>query len=84
MANTKQSTKRARQAEKHRHHNVSCRSMIRTYVKKTMEAIENSDASLAKAKFLKLQPILDRYATKGLIHPNKSARYKNRLFSTQT
>ncbi|MDA0911195.1 MAG: 30S ribosomal protein S20, partial [Proteobacteria bacterium] len=26
-----------------------------------------------------LQPVLDRYATKGLIHKNKAARHKSRL-----
>jgi len=79
LANTKQAIKRARQAEKNRQHNMSRRSMMRTYIKKTIAAIEASDVALAKEAFLKLQPILDRYATKGLIHINKAARYKKRL-----
>lgn len=55
------------------------RSMMRTFIKKTVEAIEEKNVTLAKEAFLKLQPILDRYATKGLIHKNKAARHKSRL-----
>ena len=32
-----------------------------------------------KAEFAAAQPILDRYASKGLIHKNKAARSKSRL-----
>ncbi|WP_440617092.1 30S ribosomal protein S20 [Cysteiniphilum sp. 6C5] len=79
MANSKQAKKRVRQAEKNRQHNMSRRSMMRTFMKKTVKAIEASDLSLAKDCFAKLQPVLDRYATKGLIHKNKAARHKSRL-----
>ncbi|WP_151194416.1 MULTISPECIES: 30S ribosomal protein S20 [Cysteiniphilum] len=79
MANSKQAKKRVRQAEKNRQHNMSRRSMMRTFMKKTIKAIEASDLSLAKDCFAKLQPVLDRYATKGLIHKNKAARHKSRL-----
>ena len=40
MANTAQAKKRARQAEKHREHNASMRSMVRTYLKKVYAAVE--------------------------------------------
>ncbi|WP_119343135.1 30S ribosomal protein S20 [Facilibium subflavum] len=79
MANTKQAKKRVRQAEKNRQHNMARRSMMRTFIKKTIKAIEAKDLELAKATFVKLQPILDRYAVKGLIHKNKAARHKSRI-----
>lgn len=79
MANSKQAKKRVRQAEQNRQHNMSRRSMMRTFMKKTIKAIEATDLSLAKECFAKLQPVLDRYATKGLIHKNKAARHKSRL-----
>ncbi|WP_116964549.1 30S ribosomal protein S20 [Fastidiosibacter lacustris] len=79
MANTKQAKKRIRQAEKNRQHNMARRSMMRTFMKKTIKAIEAQDLSLAKECFAKLQPVLDRYATKGLIHKNKAARHKSRI-----
>ena len=70
VANTKQAKKRARQAEKHRKHNASRRSMLRTYIKKVVLAIEAKDAEGAKEAFKTAVPIIDRLAYKGLIHQN--------------
>jgi small subunit ribosomal protein S20 len=79
LANIKSAKKRAIQAEKRRQHNASRRSMTRTYVKKVVAAIAAGDKAAAVAAFEKAQPILDRMATKGLIHKNKAARHKSRL-----
>ena len=79
MANIKSAKKRAIQAEKARKHNASRRSMTRTYVKKVVAAIAAGDKAAAQAAFEAAQPILDRMATKGLIHKNKAARHKARL-----
>ena len=79
MANSKQARKRIIQSETRRQHNASRRSMMRTYVKKVVLAIEAGDKEAATAAFKKAVPVLDRYATKGLIHKNKAARHKSRL-----
>ena len=79
MANSKSAKKRALQSEKRRQHNASRSSMLRTYVKKIIAAINAGDYETAKAAFVTAQPIIDRMATKGLIHKNKAARYKSRL-----
>ena len=79
MANIKSAKKRAIQAEKARKHNASRRSMTRTYLKKVVAAIATGDKTAAQAAFAAAQPILDRMATKGLIHKNKAARHKARL-----
>lgn len=79
MANIKSAKKRAIQAEKNRQHNASRRSMMRTFMKKVMAAIEAGNKEEATTAFAEVQPILDRYATKGLIHKNKAARHKSRL-----
>lgn len=79
MANTKQAKKRVRQSEKHRLHNASRRSMLRTYLKRVEQAIESKDAEKAREAFKTAQPIIDRLATKGLIHKNNAARKKSRL-----
>ncbi|RUO43034.1 30S ribosomal protein S20 [Aliidiomarina taiwanensis] len=79
MANIKSAKKRAVQAEKSRQHNASRRSMMRTYMKRVVAAIAAGDQEKAKAAYSDLTPILDRYATKGLIHKNKAARHKSRL-----
>ncbi len=81
MANSPQARKRARQAEKHRRHNASMRSMMRTYIKKVVRAIENGDKAGAEAAYQAAVPVIDRMAGKGLIHRNKAARHKSRLNS---
>ncbi|EHI52926.1 30S ribosomal protein S20 [Aeromonas salmonicida subsp. salmonicida 01-B526] len=53
--------------------------MTRTYLKKVIAAIASGDKAAAVAAFATAQPIMDRMATKGLIHKNKAARHKSRL-----
>lgn len=79
MANIASAKKRARQSEKHRQHNASLRSMVRTFIKKVYAAIEAKDLKLATECFTAAQPVIDRMAHKGLIHKNKAARHKARL-----
>ena len=79
MANSKQAKKRAVQSEKRRQYNASRRSMMRTLFKKVLAAIEAGDKDAATKEFAAAQPILDRFASKGLIHKNKAARSKSRL-----
>ncbi|MBB6520863.1 30S ribosomal protein S20 [Pseudoteredinibacter isoporae] len=79
MANSPQAKKRARQNEKARQHNASLRSMVRTYIKKVIAAIESGDTEAAKAAYAAAVPVIDRIADKGIIHKNKAARHKSRL-----
>lgn len=79
MANTPQAKKRARQNDKARKHNAGLRSMVRTYLKKVVAAIEAGDAEVAKTAYTEAVPVLDRMADKGIIHKNKAARHKSRL-----
>ena len=79
MANSPSAKKRARTQEKRRQHNASQRSMVRTYIKKVVAAIESKDAVAAQAAYTAAVPVIDRMADKGLIHKNKAARNKSRL-----
>lgn len=79
MANIKSAKKRARQAEVRREHNASRRSALRTYIKNVIKAIDGKDKAAAEAAYKSAEPIIDRMATKGLIHANKAARHKSRL-----
>lgn len=79
VANSPQAKKRARQAEKRRAHNASLRSMVRTYLKKVVAAIESGDKAKADEAFKQAVPVIDRMADKGIIHKNKAARHKSRL-----
>ncbi len=80
MANTAQSKKRARQAEKHRQRNTSQKSAMRTQIKsvrKMIEAGEKKEATVER--FQEMSSHVDKLASKNLIHKNKAARYKKRL-----
>ncbi len=79
MANSLQAKKRARQADKARVHNASLRSMVRTYIKKVIAAIESGDKQAAQDAYNAAVPVIDRMADKGIIHKNKAARHKSRL-----
>jgi len=79
VANTPSAKKRAKQAEKRRSHNASLRSMVRTYIKNVVKAIEAKDLELAKNAYTLAVPVIDRMADKGIIHKNKAARHKSRL-----
>ncbi len=79
VAHTNQAQKRIRQSEKHRKNNIEHRSMIRTFIKKTLKAIQNKDLVLSRELFKKMESVLDRYSIKNLIHKNTVARYKSRI-----
>ncbi|MFP5306714.1 MAG: 30S ribosomal protein S20 [Gammaproteobacteria bacterium] len=79
MANIASAKKRARQAEKRRTRNVAQRSMVRTTIKKVVKAVDAKDKTAALAAFNEMVPVIDRYATKGMIHKNKAACHKARL-----
>ncbi|CAK0755892.1 30S ribosomal subunit protein S20 [Gammaproteobacteria bacterium] len=79
MANTAQARKRAIQAEKHRAHNATQRSTVRTYIKKVVRLVEAKDREGASEAYKAAVPVIDRMADKGIIHKNKAARHKSRL-----
>ena len=79
MANSAHARKRARQAEVSRKRNASQRSMLRTYIKNVVKAVEAGDAEAAQSAYAKAIPVIDKSAGKGLIHKNKAARHKSRL-----
>ena len=79
MANIASARKRARQAEVRRRHNQARRSMMRTKLKQVTAAIARGDRAAAEAAYAEAVPVLDRMATRGVIHRNKAARHKSRL-----
>jgi small subunit ribosomal protein S20 len=79
VANSAQAKKRARQNDKVRAHNASLRSMVRTYIKKVVNAIASGNKADAQNAYTTAVPVIDRMADKGIIHKNKAARHKSRL-----
>jgi len=76
LANSRSAEKRIRQAEKRRLHNRAQRSRLKTAIKKVLAA---TDPEQAVAAYRETAAMLDRYATRRLIHPNKAARKKSQL-----
>ena len=79
MANSPSARKRARQAEKRRQHSKGRRSLLRTQIKNVVKAVKAGDKQGAQDAYQKAVPVIDRMATKGMIHKNKAARHKSRL-----
>jgi len=79
LANIKSAKKRARQAVKRNARNASSRSMLRSAIKKVVNAVAAKDKKAAEAAYKSAEPIVDRYSSRGLIHKNKAARHKSRL-----
>ena len=53
--------------------------MMRTKLKQVTAAIAKGDKGAAEAAYNEAVPVLDRMATRGVIHRNKAARHKSRL-----
>lgn len=79
MANIASAKKKARQAIKRNLNNSGNRSMLRTFIKRVITAIQTGNREQAQTAFREATPIIDRMANKGLIHKNKAARHKERL-----
>ena len=79
VANTKSAEKAARQADKHRAHNVALRSRMRSAIRKVQDAITSGSAEQARSSYSQALPMIDTLVNKGIIHRNKSNRHKSRL-----
>ncbi len=53
--------------------------MFRTFIKKVLAAVEAGDKEQAQVAYKNAVEVIDKTASKGLIHKNKAARHKSRL-----
>ncbi len=79
MANSPQSKKRARQADKRRLHNRSLRSSMRTTIKRFLKLVESGDKEAAAAAYRETSSVVDKMTIKGIHHKNRAARMKSRM-----
>ena len=79
MANIKSQKKRIVTAEKARMRNKAVHSELKTAVKRVRAAVEANDAELAQAEANKAGKLLDKAASKGVIHKNQAANRKSGL-----
>jgi small subunit ribosomal protein S20 len=80
LANIASAKKRVRQARKRSLQNNKVKSQIRYSVKKFLEAINSADSDNIQASFKEAIKIIDKAASKGVIHKNAAARKKSSLY----
>ena len=62
-----------------REHNRTMRSKLRTALKSIRASLDAKDLTAAKAALNQTVSLVDKMATKGMIHSNTAGRYKSRL-----
>jgi|SRR6266536_1199507 len=81
LASHASALKAHRQSLKHREHNRQFRSRLRGALKGIRTAIDGDDLSAAKSALKETISLIDKMASKGIIHRNAAGRYKSRLAS---
>ena len=75
----KSALKANRQNIKRREHNRALRSRLRTGLKTIRKSLDSKNVEGAKTALKDMQSLVDKMATKGIIHRNTASRYKSRL-----
>ena len=75
----KSALKANRQNVKRRDHNRALRSQLRTGLKSIRKSLDAKNVDGAKTALKDLQSLVDKMASKGMIHRNTASRYKSRL-----
>lgn len=76
---TKSALKANRQNVKRREHNRELRSKLRTALKAIRASLDAKDLDGARKALSATVSVVDKMATKGIIHRNTAGRYKSRL-----
>ncbi len=80
----KSALKANRQNVKRREHNRELRSKLRTGLKAIRKSLDDKNLEGAKTAVKTLQSLVDKMATKGIIHKNTASRLKSRLAAKAT
>ncbi len=80
MANIKSQIKRIKQNETRRLRNKSTRTSLRTAIRNFSEAAESGDKTKAQDRARVAGRLLDRAASKGVLHKNQAANKKSAIF----
>lgn len=79
MATHKSAEKRARQNKKRQLRNVSVKSSVKTRLKAVLSAVEEKKKDDARAALAKAISVIDKAASKGVVHKNTASRKISRL-----
>ena len=81
MAHSKQAQKRARQTAARTEENKNTASMMRTWFKKLMTAVEAGDKAQAESLLPQTMKRIDKAAKTNVIHANAAGRKKRQAMS---
>jgi small subunit ribosomal protein S20 len=79
LAHHKSALKRIKQNEKKRLRNRHVRSTLRTFVKNVREAVAGNNLDAAREALAAAIPVIDKAASKGVIHTSNASRSVSRL-----
>ena len=79
MASHESALKAHRQSQKNRERNRQFRSRLRGALKSIRTAIDGKDVAAAEGALTQTVSLIDKMASKGVIHANAASRYKSRL-----
>ena len=80
MANIKSAKKRILTSESHRQRNAAAKSKMKTQLKGFAIAVQSGDKENAQKELLQSVSILDKTASKGIVHKNMASRKKSSLY----
>ena len=79
MANHKSALKRARQSDIKRVRNMGYKTKVKKAVKEVRSAVADNSPDQAKENFVKAVSIIQKTASKGVIHKKRASRKISRL-----
>lgn len=79
MASHESAVKAHRQSVVRREKNRQFRSQLRTALKSIRTAVSANDLEAAKGQLNETSSLIDKMASKGIIHDNAASRYKSRI-----
>ena len=79
MPNIKSSIRSVKTDAERRAKNSAVKSQIRTATRKTVEAVEAGAVEDAKKALVQATSVIDKAASKGVLHTNTAARKKSNL-----
>ena len=79
MASHASALKAHKQSLKNREHNRQFRARLRNALKSIRAAIDGNDLPAARSALKQTISLIDKMASKGIIHRNAAGRYKSRL-----
>jgi small subunit ribosomal protein S20 len=80
VANIQSQIKRIKQNERRRQRNKSVRSSVKTAIRHFREAADSGDSAKAQDFARTAGRLLDKAASKGVIHKNQAANKKSSIF----